>query len=76
MSVFAEALIVVSGLELGSVAAPRRLLDHAINVAWPLGGYAQRNDLADPHHYIPADYLRALRRKSLVEPWALNWALI
>ena len=41
MGVFADALIVVSGVELSPVAGPRRLLDHAVNVAQPLGGYAQ-----------------------------------
>src|SRR5262252_8782453 len=46
MGVLADAFIVVGGIELGSIAAPRRLLDHAIDVAQPLGGHAQGHDLA------------------------------
>src|SRR4029077_17771547 len=68
----ADALIVISGVELGPVTAPRCLLDRAIDVAQPFGGYAQGYDLTDSHHHIPADHLRAVRRKRLVKALGLQ----
>jgi hypothetical protein len=58
---------VVSRIELGAKAAPRRLLDGAIDLTQAFRWNARCHDLSDIHRYLQSHDLYAGRRKSLVE---------
>src|SRR3954447_2369433 len=68
-------LEVVSRVELGAITAPGGLLDDAVRIARLLGGHAQNDALADPHHHVPSDDFNTVGRE-LVVPACLLQVLV
>jgi hypothetical protein len=64
---FGDGFEVVSRIELGAKAAPRSLLDGAIDFPQALRRNAQCHDLPDAHHHVPGHDFDTGGWKRLVE---------
>jgi hypothetical protein len=64
----ADSLVVIGGIELGAVASPGSILQHAIDLPDTRRWQTKSNNLSNSHHDIPAHNLDPGGRELLIKP--------